>query len=63
MEEKFLKEPERSEMVRKCAERILSNLDKMTPEQKQEYMQQVVTRLTDARLMAFNFAIEMTPNA
>lgn len=52
----------RQDMVTKCARRLVKNLESMGGYDKQMYMEKLVAQLDDMRLIALNFAVEMTPN-
>jgi hypothetical protein len=54
-------ESKREAMIVTCAQRLTENFDKMTPYQKFDYMKKLVSQLDDMRLIALNFAVEMTP--
>jgi hypothetical protein len=55
-------ESKREAMIATCAQRLVENLESMTPYSKFVYMKKLVAQLDDMRLIALNFAVEMTPN-
>lgn len=56
-----MEESKRQDMVTKCARRLVKNLESMGGYDKQIYMEKLVAQLDDMRLIALNFAVEMTP--
>lgn len=52
---------ERKEAVTKAAKRILKNLDAMDEEAKLAYVEKLVDQFDEMHLIAWNFAVEMTP--
>jgi hypothetical protein len=56
-----MEESKREAMIATCAQRLVENLESMSAYDKQAYMEKLVAQLDDMRLIALNFAVEMTP--
>jgi hypothetical protein len=57
----MLSDEERAAMLRKCATCLAENLETMTtPEQKIEYLTQILHLYSDIALLALNFSLDMT---
>lgn len=52
---------ERKRIVRKAADRMSTNLEKLKGYARTQYLMRLVDMLDDTRLEALDFAIDMTP--